>query len=129
MKKETVRVYAPDKSFIKEKADAEGVSQADVIAEAIEAYGDVTHHHRCPECGCRFELEEVDVETVRESGVVHTDVRYFLRGKTQVKDFECPSCNARITPQDAEMQEPVSTEDVSDPDTESRESEDAEETE
>lgn len=129
MEQATIRVYEPDKEWINEKAEEEGVSQPEVVARAIEAYGDVTHHHSCPECGCRFELSDVDPETIRETGVVHTDVRYFLRGRGQVKDFECPDCEARLAPEDAEMEGPVSTDDVSGADTESGETEDTEETE
>lgn len=121
----TIKVYRPDKEWIKEKAESEGVTQAEVVAEAIEEYANVEHHHRCPSCDCRFRLEDVDMATVEESGVVSTDVRYFLRGKSQVESFECPDCSERIRPRDAEVQEPVSTEDLSDVDGEA----DAEESE
>ena len=113
MEKKTIQVYEPDKRWIDEKADVEGVTHAEVMAEAIEEYADAEHHHRCPSCECRFTLDDVDMGTVEETGVVSTDVRYFLRGKSQVESFECPDCEERIRPRDAEMEGPVSTDDVS----------------
>lgn len=116
METTTIKVYQPDKDWIAEKAEREGVTQAEVFAEAIEEYADAEHHHRCPSCDGRFTLDEVDMSTVREAGMVTTDVRYFLRGKSQVKDFECPCCDDRLTPDEAEIGQPVSTDDLSDED-------------
>lgn len=101
MQRETVQVWSPDKERIKDIAEEEGVIQADVIAEAMEAYTGEKHHHRCPECDDLFTMEEVDPSTVREKGLITSDVRYLIRGKAQVRDFECPCCEARITPDDA----------------------------
>lgn len=116
MERATIKVYVPDKEWIKERAEREGVTQADVVAEAIEEYAGAEHHHHCPHCDGRFTLDEVDTATVREAGVVATDVRYFLRGKSQVRDFECPCCNDRVKPEEAEIGHPVSTGDLSESD-------------
>jgi predicted RNA-binding Zn-ribbon protein involved in translation (DUF1610 family) len=113
METKTIKVYEPDKEWITERAEVEGVTQAEVIAKAIEEYADVVHHHSCPECGERFTLDDVDTSTVRETGAVNTDVRYLLRGDRQVKDFECPECSERVAPEDAEMDTPVPSGDVS----------------
>lgn len=103
MERETVQVWSPDKNRIKEIAEEEGVIQADVVAQAMEAYTGEKHHHRCPECGDSFTMDEVDPSTVREKGLITSDVRYLIRGKSEVEDFECPSCEGRITPDDAEV--------------------------
>jgi len=123
MEKTTTKIYKADKEWLKETAEREGVPQADVIAKAIEEYADAKHHHECPHCECRFTLDEVDTSTIREQGAINTDVRYLLKGDRTVKDFECPGCEERVTPGDAEIQTPVSASDLSDVDTD----EDAEE--
>lgn len=113
MGKTAVKVFDADKEWINQKAEEQGVTQADVVAEAIEAYAGVAHHHRCPECDGRFTLDEIDPSTIQETGAIATDIRYLLRGRTQVKDFECPACGSRVTPGDAEIEGPVSTDQVS----------------
>lgn len=113
MDRKTVQIYEADKQEIDRIADEQGVIHADVVAEAMEEYTGNQHHHRCPSCDGRFSLEEVDTTTVREKGTITTDVRYLLRGRGEVKDFECPRCEERISPDDAEMDSPVSADDVS----------------
>lgn len=113
MDRKTVQIYEADKEEVDRIADEQGVIHADVVAEAMEEYTGHQHHHACPHCDGRFSLDEVDTSTVREKGTITTDVRYLLRGRGEVKDFECPRCGERISPDDAEMASPVSTDEVS----------------
>lgn len=113
MDRKTVQIYEADKQEIDRIAEEQGVIHADVFAEAMEEYTGTQHHHRCPDCDGHFSLEDVDTSTVREKGIITSDMRYLLRGRSEVKDFECPQCEARIRPDDAEMASPVSTDEVS----------------
>lgn len=100
-KTETIRVYKNDKKRIKDIAESRGVKAAEVVSELL--YEPV---YRCPECGDPFDPEEVDPATVREHGLFATEVGKLVTGQRQVKDFECPVCEGRISPDDIEAAEP-----------------------
>ncbi len=91
----TMRVYEGDRERIKQMADARGVKSADVVADLLREPVYV-----CPECGDPFDPAEIDLSTVREHGVFTTGVDRLVKGQRDVKDFECPCCEARISPED-----------------------------
>lgn len=111
-----IRVYEPDKKLIEEIANEQGVKRADVVAEMIEEQTGERHVHECPECEEVFDIREVDPETIREHGVLNSDMRLVVRGQRSVKDFECPCCNSTVQPGDLDMKEPASPDDVSEVD-------------
>jgi hypothetical protein len=94
---ETIRVYKPDKERLNEMAESRGVKVADVVSEHIREPA-----YLCPECDDPFDPEEVDPDSVREHGVMTTSVDKLVKGERDVKDFECPCCEARVKPQDIE---------------------------
>lgn len=110
---EPIRVYAPDKEFITDLAEEQGVKVADVVADFVEMHSGERHVYECPECGEKFDLSEVDPETVRERSAVTSDMRHVVRGQRTVKDFECPRCNEAVQPDDLDMDTPASGDDVS----------------
>lgn len=93
----TVRIYATDKERIEEMADARGTKPADVVADLLREPA-----HLCPECEEPFLAEEIDPETVEEHGVLTSGVDRLVKGERDVKDFECPCCEARVRPKDVE---------------------------
>lgn len=93
----TVRIYATDKERIKEMANAKDSKPADIVAELLREPA-----FRCPECGEPFVSEEIDPETVEEHGVFTSGVDKLVKGERDVRDFECPCCDARVKPEDVE---------------------------
>lgn len=110
---EPIRVYAPDKEFISDLAEEQGVSRADVVADMVEMHSGERHIYECPHCEDKFELDEIDPETVRERSAVTSDMRHVVRGQRTVKDFECPCCNEPVQPEELDMDTPASPDDVS----------------
>jgi uncharacterized protein YlaI len=94
---ETIRVYDTDKARLKEIADATGQKMADVVAEFIR-----DPDYLCPECEEPFAADEIDTETVEEHGVLSTGLDNLVKGQKEVKSFECPCCEARLSPEDVD---------------------------
>lgn len=97
----SVRVYAADQEALNELADRREMPVCDVVSDLLTDHELVEHRYVCPECNEPFHVEEVDMETVEEAGLMDADLLLVLRDRRTVRSFECPRCNERITPDDA----------------------------
>lgn len=93
----TIRIYEKDKQRLKEITDATDRKMADVVAEFIR-----DPDYLCPECEEPFAADEIDTETVEEHGVLSTGLDNLVKGQKEVKSFECPCCEARLSPEDVD---------------------------
>lgn len=96
--KATIRVYEADKERLKEITDATGRKMADIVAEFIRE-----PDYLCPDCEEPFAADEIDTETVEEHGLLTTGVDNLVKGQKEVKSFECPCCEGRLSPSDVNM--------------------------
>ena len=92
---ETVSVHESDRERLKEIAEVTGKSTADVVAEFIREPTYV-----CPECEEVFAAEEIDGNTVEETGLMSTSMGTLVKGQREVVSFECPCCGERISPEE-----------------------------
>lgn len=97
----SVRVYSADQQALNEIADQREVPVCDVVSDLLDEHELVEHRYVCPECSEPFHVDEVDMETVEEAGLIEADLLMVLRDRRTVQSFECPCCNERITPDDA----------------------------
>jgi len=93
----TVRVYDEDKERLDELEEQTGWKAKEIIGELLRE-----PEYVCPECGESFYAEEIDQDSVRLCGTFTADLSNVLTGKKEVESFECPRCDARITPDDVE---------------------------
>lgn len=93
----TIRIYEEDKKRLKEIVDATDRNMADVVTEFIRE-----PEYLCPECEEPFVADEIDPETVEEYGVLSTGLDNLVKGQKEVKSFECPCCEARLSPEDVD---------------------------
>ena len=94
----TIRIYEEDKNRLKEITEATDRKMADVVAEFIRE-----PDYLCPECEEPFVADEIDTETVEEHGVLSTGLDNLVKGQKEVKSFECPCCEGRLSPEDVDV--------------------------
>ena len=99
-----VRVYKEDQERLKEISDATGRDMAEIIAEFIPEPA-----YLCPECEEPFAPEEIDPSSVEEHGMFSTGVDNLVKGQREVKSFECPCCQGRLSPGDVGVEENLRT--------------------